>query len=167
MSILDQLSSWVGDRSEAANRSMATQCLQNPALLSDIGYGLNSEDADLLGDCAEVMTMVAKQKPVLILPFCKQLLSLLDHNMIRVRWEAMHAVSLIARLIPQTIEDNLYLLRNLIQEDVSVIVRDHAVDAVGHYAGVGMAEAEKAYPNSWKPHYFILIKIWTLFRSCC
>jgi ribulose 1,5-bisphosphate synthetase/thiazole synthase len=56
-----------------------------------------------------------------------------------------NAISLIAGLIPQTIATNLNLLRNLIHDDSSTIIRDYAVDAVGHYAGVSATEAEKAY----------------------
>jgi hypothetical protein len=146
MSVINQLSSQVGDRSEAANQAVVAQCLQNPALLSDIKDGLTSENADLQGDCAEVMTMVAEYKPELVIPFCVELFSLLYHEKTRVRWEAMHAVSLLAGYIPQTIENNLDLLSNLIHADGSTIVRDYAVDAVGNYAGLGAKEAASAYP---------------------
>ena len=62
MSILSQLSSQVGDRSEASNRKVVRQCLENPALLDEIAVGLKQQDAALLGDCAEVLTMVGSPR---------------------------------------------------------------------------------------------------------
>lgn len=146
MSIISQLSSQVGDRTEASNRAVAAKCLENPALLTDIHLGLDSGYEDLQGDCAEVMTMVAEERPELVAPYGETLLALLNHKKTRVCWEAMHAVSLIAERIPRAIEAHLPLLRERIRVDRSTIVRDHAVDAIGHYARVGPGEAEQAYP---------------------
>ena len=58
MKRLAQLSTQVGDRTEQSNRRIAALCLANPALLADIAEGLHSEQAALLGDCAEVFTSV-------------------------------------------------------------------------------------------------------------
>jgi hypothetical protein len=146
MSITQQLSSQVGDRTEASNKAVAAQCLEDPAILADIHAGLSSKEANLQGDCAEVMTLVAEKRPELVVPFAADLLALLAHKKTRVRWEAMHALSLIAEHVPASIESNLPLLSELIQTDPSTIVRDHAADAVGHYASVGPKAAEKAYP---------------------
>ncbi len=40
MSIVNQLSSQVGDRTETSNRQVVTQCLANPALLAEIAQGV-------------------------------------------------------------------------------------------------------------------------------
>lgn len=146
MSIVQQLSSQVGDRTEASNKAVAAQCLEDPALLADIHAGLASKDATLQGDCAEVITLVAEKRPELLVPYAEDLLALLAHKKTRVRWEAMHALSLIAGHVPELIGSNLPLLEHLIKKDGSTIVCDHAVDAVGHYAGVGPEAAEQAYP---------------------
>lgn len=146
MSITQQLSSQVGDRTEASNKVVAEQCLKAPALLAEIHAGLVSKDADLQGDCAEAMTLVAEKRPELVVPYADDLLALLVHKKTRVRWEAMHALSLIAEYVPASIESNLPMLIEIIQKDASTIVRDHAVDAVGHYANVGPEAAGKAYP---------------------
>ena len=66
MSILNQLSSQVGDRTEASNRRVAAQCLLDPALLDEIARGLKSEDGALVADCAEVMTKVAEEHPEIV-----------------------------------------------------------------------------------------------------
>ncbi len=146
MTILDQLSSQTGDRSEASNQLVAGQCLENPALLDDIAAGLESQDARLLGDCAEVMTMVAQERPERIAPYAETLAGLLGHKKARVRWESMHALALIAAYADPVIEPLLPTLRQHIHTDKSVITRDYAVVAIGNYAGVGAREAGQAYP---------------------
>jgi hypothetical protein len=49
MSILNQLSSPMGDRTEYSNRKVAIQCLQDPDLLTEIAAGLKEHDAALVG----------------------------------------------------------------------------------------------------------------------
>ncbi len=146
MSLLDQLSSQAGDRSEASNKLVVEQCLENPALLDDVAVGLSSQDANLLGDCAEVMTMIAEIQPEWVAPYAEMLTGLLEHPKTRVRWESMHALALVAAHADPLIEALLPTLLAHIRSDSSVIVRDYAVAAVGNYAGVGAREAEQAYP---------------------
>ena len=146
MSILNQLSSQVGDRTEASNRKVATQCLLDPALLDEIAEGLKSEDYALVGDCAEVMTEVAKVHPEWVAPYAPLLPELLSHKKTRVRWEAMHALALVAAHIPKSVCPLLPRLGGLIHNDESTIVRDHALDAVANYAQVSPRAAEAAHP---------------------
>ncbi len=65
---------------------------------------------------------------------------------LRVRWESMHALALVAPCAPEIIAPLLPTLAELIRLDESVIVRDYAVDALGIYAGLSQAAAEQAYP---------------------
>lgn len=146
MAILDQLSSQVGDRSEAANRQVALQCLDDPGLLIEIAAGLRGKDAALVGDCAEVFTMVAEQQPAWVAPYAEGLAALLNHKATRVRWEAMHALALVAAYVPTLMASLLATLGEKIVSDTSVIVRDHAVDAVANYAATSEAAARSAYP---------------------
>ncbi|HNT53557.1 MAG TPA: hypothetical protein PKG95_02530 [Anaerolineaceae bacterium] len=146
MSILRQLSSQRNDRTEFSNRRVVVQCLEAPDLLDEIAAGLQSGNAALMGDCAEVMTQVAKQHPEWITPFANILVPLLAHKTARVRWEAMHALALTAGLVPDVIAPVLPTLEDLMQNDPSVIVRDYAVDTVGNYAATGPLAAEAAYP---------------------
>ena len=74
MTLLAQLSSQCGDRSEQSNVKVAFLCLEEPDLLDEIRQGLYSEDALIAGDSAEVMTKVAEEKPALILPFADDLI---------------------------------------------------------------------------------------------
>ncbi len=146
MSILDRLSSQVGDRTEAANRKVVAQCLADPALLHEVIEGLKSKDPALLGDCAEVLTEVAEERPEWVAPHARALSALLTHKTTRVRWEAMHALALIAVLVPEVIAALLPRLGEIIRNDSSVIVRDYAVDAVGNYAKISAEAAQDAYP---------------------
>ena len=146
MSILAQLSSQVGDRSEASNRKVVSQCLENPAFLDEIVLGLKQSDAALVGDCAEVLTKVAELHPDWVAPHAGTLSTLLIHKNNRVRWESMHVLALVTTLATGTIMALIPLLVQLARQDQSVIVRDHAVDAMANYASTGQQAAYCVYP---------------------
>jgi hypothetical protein len=146
MSILNRLSSQIGDRTEEANRKVAAQCLANPTLLDEVASGLKSRDVALVGDCAEVLTKVAEERAESVAPYAEALAMLLSHKNTRVRWEATHALALVARLSPKVIASSLPLLGEMVQSDPSTIVRDYAVTAIGSYAETGMEAAQSAYP---------------------
>lgn len=146
MTLLAELSSATGDKTEAANRSAAARCLEHPELLLEIAQGLHHEQAALAADCAEVLTKVAEARPELVVPYVDALLPLLTHKTTRVRWEAMHAVALTAGLIPETITPLLPRLREIIEHDKSTIVRDYAVETLCNYAKAGEEPARLAAP---------------------
>jgi hypothetical protein len=146
MSILTKLSSQIGEKTEEGNRNVAKECLQNPTLLKEIGEGLTGKNAALLGDCAEVFTKVAEENPALVVPFAKTLQDLLDHKTTRVRWEAMHAIALMATHIPNQISILIPQLKEIIHSDKSTIVRDYAIDTVCNYANVSKVEADTVFP---------------------
>ncbi|WP_134702365.1 hypothetical protein [Ammoniphilus sp. YIM 78166] len=146
MSILMKLSSEVGDKTEEANRQVAAECIQHPEFIAEIAEGLQAKKAALAADCAEVMTKVAEVQPQLIVPFAEQLISLLDHKTTKVRWEAMHAISLIAYQIPHLIHPILLALEKILHQDSSTIVRDYTIDTLSQYARAGEKEAQEAFP---------------------
>ncbi len=154
MSILEQLSSQVGDRTEHSNLDVAEQCLLEPRLIPEIAEGLTRQDPALVGDCAEVLTKIAEENPQLVAPHAQALAALLTHTNTRVRWEAMHALAAMAPLIPEVLAGRLPQLAELLDHDPSVIVRDYAIDAVGTYAQTSTSAALAAYP--------ILVKSLTL-----
>ena len=145
MSILDKLSSQVGDRTEAANKQVAARVLKESALLTEIERGLLSPDAKLAGDCAEVMTMVAEEQPDLVAPYADALIARLSHKNTRVRWEAMHCVAEIAARVPDKIAPILQTLNETIALDKSVIVRDHAIRALGAYGSTSPVAARRVW----------------------
>ena len=144
--ILDQLSSRVHDRSARSNLKAAARCLKTPALLEEIARGLKEQDTALAGDCAEVLTEVARENPDLAARYATDLAPLVNHATTRVRWEAMHALALVATRDPRVIASLLPRLDEIIRLDGSVITRDYAVDAVGNYAGTNTQAARAAYP---------------------
>lgn len=146
MSILQQLSSQIGSRSEYANRKAALRCLDEPELLDEIAAGLNGQDAALAGDCAEVMTLVAEQRPGWVVPFAPRLAGLLGCKTPRVRWESVHALALAASHDPGIIAQLLPTLAEMLRSDPSIIVRDYAAEAAATYAGYNAAAAEEALP---------------------
>jgi hypothetical protein len=70
----------------------------------------------------------------------------LIHKTTRVRWEAAHALSLVAPLTPMSIAPLLPILIDKIRTDSSVIVRDYATDAIANYASTSKSAAVCAYP---------------------
>ncbi len=146
MSVLDQLSSAVGDRTEASNKAVASEALDCPEILEEVAQGLSSDDRKLVADCAEVFTEVAKENPALVAPYADRLVPLIGHKDTRVRWESTHALALIAALVPEQVEPLLPDLAAKIERDRSVIVRDSAVKALGEYGRSGPAAAHGVFP---------------------
>ncbi|MFN8419613.1 MAG: hypothetical protein U0528_10290 [Anaerolineae bacterium] len=146
MQILDRLSSRTGDRTQQHNSEVALVCLQNPQLLAEIAAGLKLADAEVVGDCAEVMCKVAEQQPNLMTPYAESLFALLKHNKTRVRWETMHTIGLIAHTIPTIMARELANLAQIFRTDGSVIVRDWVIGAYGDYATVSAQAAVAVFP---------------------
>ena len=146
MSVLHRLSSAGGDPSEASNKIVAAEALAQPGILTEIVTGMEHADDRLLGDCVEVLTEVAKVDPSLIAPHAGHVIPLLDHKNTRVRWEATHALALVAGLVPDQVEPLLPDLAAKIERDRSVIVRDCAVIALGEYGSSGPGAARRAFP---------------------
>ena len=146
MSALERLSSARGDGSEASNKAVAADALEHLEILDELAAGLALDDRRLLGDCVEVFTEVAKENPALVAPYAGRLIPLLGHRDTRVRWEATHAVALVAALVPAQVEPLLPDLAVKIERDRSVIVRDCAVKAVGEYGRSGPEAARQAFP---------------------
>jgi hypothetical protein len=146
MSILEQLSSASGDPTETSNKAVAAEALECPDILDEVAAGLALSDRKLLADCVEVFTEVAKVNPALVAPYAAQIIPLLGHKDTRVRWEATHAVALVAALVPDQIAPLLPDLAAKIERDKSVIVRDCAVIALGEYGRSGPEAARQAFP---------------------
>ena len=147
MSVLQRLSSAVGDRSEASNKAVAGEALEHPEILDEVAVGLDWRDPKLVGDCAEVFTEVAKVNPALVAPYADRLIPLSSHKNTRVRWESMHALALIAALVPEQIAPLLPDLLAKIERDKSVIVRDCTLLALGEYGGSSPERAQETFPH--------------------
>ena len=144
--IISQLSSQLNINSNEPNKLVALACIESPALLEEIASYLYDKDKKLVGDCTEVFTEIALTKPEIIVKYGTKLIPLIKHKETRIRWEAMHSLSLIAAIAPEIILSILPELDEIIHNDKSIIVRDYAADAIAKYAGAGKEAAEKAFP---------------------
>lgn len=147
MTIISKLSSKLGEKTEEGNRNVANECIEKPSLLDEIIEGLKSKDKALVGDCTEVLTKTAEVKPELVVPYFDYLIPLLSIKTTRVRWEAIHAISLITPYITEQISKFLPIIKELITTDKSTIVRDYSVQTICNYAESGKKEALAAFPS--------------------
>jgi hypothetical protein len=146
MSLLSQLASQVGDRSQAANRQVAAQCIAHPEHLQEIVAGLQSTNVALLGDCLDVLCKVAESQSPAVVPYAPALPALLSHTTTRVRWETAHTLALLAPHVPETISSLLPALAQQLQSDSSTIVRDYSIDTLSAYATIATAAAQAVLP---------------------
>jgi hypothetical protein len=146
LSIISKLSSQIGEKTEEGNRIAAKECIQNSELLNELIEGFTSNDKALIGDCVEVFTKVSEEKPELIVPFTSLIFPLLTSNTTRIRWEAIHTISLLTPYIPEQISSLLPAIREKIHTDKSTIVRDYSVQTICNYAEIGEYQALDAFP---------------------
>ncbi|MBI2895925.1 MAG: hypothetical protein HYY06_20375 [Deltaproteobacteria bacterium] len=146
MGVIEKLSSSIGTRTQEANVKVARTCLADPRHLEEIAEALAGKDARLAGDCAEVMTKVAQEKPELVAPHAGTLLAMLDHLNGRVRWESAHALALVSSLARRLVRGALPRLGSIVRRDESVIVRDYVLDTIATYGGTGPKAAVEAFP---------------------
>lgn len=124
----------------------ALACLESPGLLEEVASGLRAKNVRAARDCAEVMVLVARQRPLLVAPYFDDLRAALESRNARVRWGAMGAIAEIAQFVPMRIESLLPRIESIAVDDRSVSVRDLAVQALGNYAGTGPTAARTVLP---------------------
>jgi hypothetical protein len=144
--IVNQLASKMSSRSNEPNKAVAIKCIETPELLEEIAGHLKDSDKKLVADCAEVMTEVALSNPSLIAEFTMDLIPLINSKDNRIKWESIHALSLVAHLVPDLIFSILPELEEIMHRDKSIIVRDYTADAIAGYAGTSPEAADNAYP---------------------
>lgn len=146
MSIINELSSQVGDKTEASNKRVAEKCINTPKLLDEIAEGLSSKDKKLAADCAEVFTFVSESHPDVVAPYIDAIASLLDHKHTKVRWEATHTIAQVASTNPDVVKPLLSHLHQMALSDKSKIVQDYATIAIGNYGGSSKETASESLP---------------------
>jgi hypothetical protein len=138
------LSSQSGER--RGNYAVAARCVEDPSLIPQIAAGLDQTDNRIVIDCAEVLTEIARVNPSLVSPFGDQLPKLLKSKNNRARWEGMHCLAFIAKLVPEVVRPLLGDFDEIIRTNESIIVRDYAIDGIGNYAQSSMDAARLAMP---------------------
>jgi hypothetical protein len=147
MSIIDGLSSKINLRPEESNKEVAITCLKDPSLLNEISAHFSSKNPKVVGDCAEVCTMTAQNRPELIAPLAEALCEIRLHPVTRVRWEAAHSLALVAALRSDLIACMIPDLMETIREDHSIIVRDYTIDILANYSSASESAALQAFPG--------------------
>lgn len=157
MSILQELSTAQGDKTEESNHKVAHKCLDNSDLFYEVMEGLLQDKyKDVQADCAEVMTKVAEQKPDMVVPYADKLFPLLSSTGTKVRWEVMHTLALITPHIIELVAKNLNVIKGAAISDESTIVRDWSTQLIVNYAKTNSEAADKVFPilkmilETWK-----------------
>jgi hypothetical protein len=145
MSQIDRLSSQSGERNAGLNKKIVLECIQNPEKLEDISAGLNSTDARLAGDCAEVFSLAAMDRPDLAAPYAEAICGVRGHKTTRVRWEAAHCLALISPLRPELLTAMIPELMDTIRFDESIIVRDYSIDILANLSSTSAESARAAF----------------------
>jgi HEAT repeat protein len=146
VSIVDKLSTSVGDRTQNANLTVAEKVKANISLLAEIADVFDTASVKLLGDCVEIFTMVATDQPEAVIPYLPAFQKLLYIKDKRVRWEATHTLALTASRASDLIKTMVADLEELVASDESMIVRGYALQALGEYASTKPAAADSVYP---------------------
>src|SRR5688572_28751028 len=100
MTILPKLASSLNRRDEDPNQKLAREIVRtnNKTAVRELVDHL-SDKRDIANDCIKVLYETGIDEPSLISPFCKELISLIDHKNNRLQWGAMTA------LLACTLED--------------------------------------------------------------
>lgn len=146
MSIINKLSSQVGDKTEASNKLVSEECIKTPQLLTEIVDELSSKDQKMAADCAEVLTFVSENHPDLVAPHFDEIVPFLDHKHTKVRWEITHTIAQLASTNPAAIEKLLEPLQRMALSDQSKIVQDYSTIAIGNYGSSSEETAAEALP---------------------
>ena len=146
MTILNELSSQLGDKTEKSNKLVAEKCIQHPVLIADIAGALAGVDRKLAADAAEVLTFISEAHPHLVVEYIDKIVAAFDHKETKVRWEATHTIAQIASTAPDRIKDSIGSLNQLALSDKSKIVQDYATIAIGNYGGSSESAARDVLP---------------------
>lgn len=141
----DRQPSQNGERNSESNKEIARECIKNPEKLWEIAAGLNSADTRLAGDCAEVFTLAAMDRPDLAAPYAEAIAGVRGHKTTRVRWEAAHCLALIAHLRPDLLAAMIPELLDTIRVDASIIVRDYSIDILANLSSTGAESARAVF----------------------
>lgn len=144
MDLLSLLYSTSGDKQ--GNYKVAEMCTQEPMYIMQIVAGMQEKDPKIVGDCAEVLTEIAKTAPEIVTPHALSIPPLFKHRNGRARWESLHCLGLIADRVPGLVVSLLPDLLEIIRNSDSVIMRDYAIDAVAGLASVSPDTAGLALP---------------------
>ncbi len=144
--VIELLAGMQEDRTEAANRDMVELALRIPDLVATLFAVRDGDDPVAVADCADTITKIAARDPEVIQQYQAFVVRGLDAAGTQVRWESLASLALLANDDPSIVEPLLPRLRELIERDTSVIVRDRAIDALTAYGVSSPMAARQVLP---------------------
>lgn len=147
MSILDELSTGMGDRTQGANRAVAKKVEADLTLFSELVAGLGHSSDKLVGGCAERFAMTTEKHLQVAAPYISRSVPFSKARTKRIRWEATHIVSFAVRCVLDAIAHPVSRFMDAITTGKSVIVYDYTIKTLGEYASTSSAAAQRAYPH--------------------
>lgn len=129
MTILSKLASSLNRRDELPNQELAKQIAakKDKNAIQELVDNLSNKSKDIQHDCIKVLYEIGEINPLLISPYYKEFLKLLDHKNNRLQWGGMTALSSITLENPKAVFSSLTKIIAAADKG-SVITKDHAVD---------------------------------------
>lgn len=129
MTILNSLSSSLGQKGNKANIALATEIAEteNHDAIKELVNNLNNNDKKIQGDCIKTLYETAYIKPDLIADYYSDFLDLLSSKNNRLVWSGMIAIATITDLKHQEIFTSLDLIMETVEKG-SVITIDCGVE---------------------------------------
>ena len=129
MTVLNQLSSALGQRDEKPNQELAAKIAskKDHSAIQELVDNLNNSSKAIQSDCIKVLYEVGEQAPDLIQQYDRAFLQLLNSKNNRLVWGAMTALDTISSINPKGIYNNLGKILEIADKG-SVITKDHTVN---------------------------------------
>lgn len=128
MSVLDKLASSLGRRDEVPNKELALLIADknDKKAIAELAENLGNKNKEIQSDCIKTLYEVGELKPVLVAPYAKDFIALLDSKNNRLQWGAMTALSSIAAENPKDVYAALAKIV-AVADKGTVITKDHCV----------------------------------------
>ena len=154
MPVIDQLASSLNSRKKTPNQILAKKIVSSndTAAIIELVDHLANENKSTRADCIKTLYEIGYKKPLLIFPFLKNILLLLDDKQNNLVWGAMIALDSIATVNLKSIYSNLSKIIDAMEKG-SVVAKDH-----GMYILIKLASSNK-YKHDVLPLLLSEIKI--------
>jgi len=131
MTVIGKLSSSLGHKDEVPNQKLAEQIAQDndKDAVHELIDNLSNKNKDIQNDCIKVLYEIGERKPLLITPYIKNFVELLNSRNNRLQWGAMTAVASVTRENPRLVYSHLARIIEA-ADSGSVITRDQAVNVL-------------------------------------
>ncbi|MBN1847458.1 MAG: hypothetical protein JW932_02635 [Deltaproteobacteria bacterium] len=147
MSIIDRLSSSMGQRDNAQNQTLAKELARTKRMsdIEELVQNLSNKNKAIQNDCMKVLYEIGYIRPELIAPYVTSFINLLHSPNNRLAWGAMIALSAVALLEAPSIFKHLDRVMEAMEHG-SVITVDNGVSVLANVASTNKAYEKKIIP---------------------